>query len=190
MEISCNCGEFKARLTSFPKNTPGRLVCYCRDCQAFVHQLNRQDVLDEFGGTEVIPVYPSEIEIMTGKEHLTCYRITLDGPYRWVAGCCNSPILNTKGGFPWAGIFHTAYTRKDAGYLKKLGQIRARIFGRDALPGSTMEISEKVRFKDMLVVMPFIIRGKIMGKHKKSPFFEADNQTPISDPIKIEAPNT
>jgi hypothetical protein len=59
MKIQCECGAFSATLNAFPKATPGRLVCYCDDCQSYLHHLGRADLLDANGGTEVIPAYPA-----------------------------------------------------------------------------------------------------------------------------------
>ncbi len=180
MKISCDCGTFVAKLKAFPKHTPGRLVCYCDDCQTFVEKIQRTDVLDAYGGTEVIPVYPKEIEIIQGIDALKCYRLSDKGVYRWVTACCNSPILNTRPGFPWAGIFNTTY--KDPAALSALGNVKARIYGKYALDGAPFKISEKIAFRDMLVVMPFLIKGKILGMDKKSPLFGSDNKTPIVQP--------
>jgi len=181
MDISCDCGSFTATLTAFP-NTPGRLVCYCRHCQSYLEKIDRTDVLDDFGGTEIIPAYPGEVKLTQGAEHLQCYRLTEKGLHRWATSCCNSPIANTRVGFPWVGIPHTAYTRKNPSALNALGDVRSRIFGRDAKAGSPHRISEKISFRDMLVVMPFILKGKMLKKHRNSPFFEADGETPVSIP--------
>ncbi len=182
MKISCDCGAFIARLRSFPKNTPGRLVCYCNDCQTYVEKIKRTDVLDPYGGSEVIPAYPKEIEILQGLDTLKCYLLSEDGTYRWATSCCNSPILNTKPGFPWAGIFHTAYTNQNPTALSELGKIKSRIYGKYALAGAPFKISEEIAFRDKLVVIPFIIKGKLLRMDKDSPFFCADNATPIVEP--------
>ena len=72
MEIQCQCGKFRARLKAFPNGTPGRLVCYCDDCQSYLRHLKRTDLLDAHAGTEVIPAYPADVEILQGKEQLKC----------------------------------------------------------------------------------------------------------------------
>ena len=190
MNISCDCGTFKANLTSFPKNTPGRLVCYCKDCQEFLEKIGRKDILDSYGGTEVIPAYPKEVKILEGQDSLKCYRLTPQGLYRWATSCCNSPILNTRPGFPWAGIFHSAYTSHDPNSLSILGDIKSRIYGRDAIEGAPYKISRKIGFRDMLVVIPFIIKGKIMKMNQASPFFESDNCTPVSEPEILNVKET
>lgn len=182
MHISCDCGQFKAQLPVFPKNTPGRLMCYCDDCQQYLQKLERTDLLDDYGGTEVIPVYPDDIQFLQGADKLQCNRLTERGNNRWSATCCNSPIANTPAGIPWVGVFHQTFTQADASYLDKLGSVRGRIHGLHAREGAPFKISPKIGFKDMLIVMPFIIKGKLFKKHLNSPFFETDNRTPVCEP--------
>lgn len=187
MNISCDCGSFKAKLLAFPKNTPGHLACYCRDCQAYLNRIDRADVLDAYGGTEIIPAYPSELKILQGKALLQNYKLTEKGLHRWATTCCNSPMVNAKPGFPWLGIYHTAYKNTDPSALDRLGGIKSRIFGRDAIGEAPFNISEKITFKDMMVVLPFIIKGKITNKSRGSEFYHADN-TPIVEPIILRSP--
>lgn len=156
------------------------MVCYCNDCQDFLSIMERSDRLDKFGGTEIVPVYPSDIKILQGKEYLQCHRLTKNGLYRWSASCCISPIANTRAEFPWVGLFHSTFTSIDSNSLNRLGKIKCRIFGRDAKKGAPFPISPKIGFSDMLVVLPFVIKGKILKKHRHSPFFEDDGRTPIS----------
>ena len=183
MQISCDCGAFKADLLAFPKNTPGRLACYCKDCQAFLEKIDRTDLFDNYKGTEIIPAYPNDISIVQGLTELNCYRLTDKGIYRWTASCCNSPIVNMRRGFPWAGIYHSAYTKHNPEALHVLGDIKSRIYGRDAVAGAPFKISEKISFTDMLVVIPFIIKGKILRKNQHSPFFNSETEKPISEPV-------
>ena len=182
MMIQCDCGAFQAELTHFPAHTPGRLVCYCRDCQTYLERLGREDLLDSHGGTEIVPVYPAEIRITKGQDQLICDRITPKGPFRWSTRCCNSPIGNTRPGFPWAGLFHSVFRAADPAMLERLGPIRSRIQGRDARGNPSFPIAASIGFKDMLTVLPFLARGKIAGKHRNSPFFGPDHVTPIIPP--------
>ena len=186
MEIGCDCGLFSARLTAFPQNTPGRLVCYCKDCQQYLKLIDRPDLLDEFGGTQVIPAYPAEIDVVQGLDKLTCYRLTDAGLHRWATSCCNTPIANARPGFPWAGIMHCAYTNKDPDALSRLGEVKSRIFGRDAKAGAPFEISEKLGLKALLTVLPFVLKGKLLKLGRGSPFFQADNVTPIVEPVILK----
>lgn len=180
MKIQCDCGNFQAELANSPKSSPGRLVCYCDDCQAFAETLERTDVLDEFGGTQVVPAYPNDITFVKGMSNLCYSQVTENGLYRYSTTCCNSPIANLRPNFPWAGIFHSAYTAADTKALNRFGVIRGRIMGKYAKAKPDFKVSDKMGMRDMLTVLPFILKGKLFGKHKGSPFFESDNITPVA----------
>ncbi|HVK60237.1 MAG TPA: DUF6151 family protein [Bdellovibrionales bacterium] len=173
MEIQCECGKFRAELTGFPRNTPGRLKCYCDDCQAYLHFLNRADLLDEHGGSEVIPAYPSEFKLIAGKELLKCTRLIPAGMFRFSTTCCNTPIVNTDPKRPWAGIHRRMFTAKDPLQLDKaLGPVKSSIMGKFAKGTPPAGTPQKFDFKGMTVVMPYLLKGMILGKAKGSPFFE------------------
>jgi hypothetical protein len=173
MEIQCECGKFRAELTQFPKNTPGRLICYCDDCQAFLNYLKRSDLLDENGGTEIIPAYPADIKILEGKDVVQCVRLHSQGMYRFFAKCCNTPIVNTDPKRPWAGINRRMYTVKDPHRLdRELGPVKTSIMGKYAKGTPPPGTPQTFDFKGMVTVMPFLIKGNILGKAKHSPFFE------------------
>jgi len=173
MQIQCDCGKFRAELTQFPKNTPGRLICYCDDCQAFLHYLKRSDLLDENGGTEIIPAYPADIKIVAGKDVVKCVRLHSKGMYRFFTSCCLTPIANTDPMRPWAGINQRMYVTKDPTLLaRELGPVKARIMGKYAKGTPPAGTPQTFDFKGMVTVMPFIIKGKLLGKAKHSPFFD------------------
>jgi hypothetical protein len=183
VEIQCECGKFRAQLTGFPRNSPGRLACYCDDCQTYLHHLGRADLLDPAGGTEVIPAYPSEVKFVQGAEFLKSTRLSPGGLDRWSTTCCNTPVANTRAGFPWAGFLHRVYTVADPGLLERtFGAIRSRIKGRFARGTPPRGTSSNIGFSDVLVVLPFLLRGKLLGKARRSPFFAADGVTPIVAP--------
>ena len=183
MKIQCECGRFRSELTVFPKNTPGRMVCYCDDCQTYLHSLGRADLLDPHGGTEVIPVYPSEMKIIEGRNLLRCTRLSPKGLYRWSTTCCNTPVANIKPGVPYVGTLYRLYTVKDASYLSQvLGEVKCRIQGRFARGSVPERASAKVSLQDMLILGPFLLKGVLLGKKKNAPFFESNGSTPIVNP--------
>lgn len=173
MELFCECKKFSAKLLNFPKATPGRLICYCDDCQTYLHYINRSDLLDENGGSEIIPAYPSDIEILRGKEHLRCIRLSPKGMYRFVTSCCNTPFANTDPVRPWVGIFRRMYITKNPNTLdQNLPLVRTRVMGKFAygqLPSGT---SQTFDFKSINSIMPFLLKGIILGRSKPSPFFD------------------
>ena len=183
MEIQCECGKFRAKLKAFPTNTPGRLVCYCDDCQSYLHYLKRDDLLDVNAGTEVIPAYPADVEILSGLEHLKCTRLSPNGTFRFSTSCCNTPIVNTRPKEPWAGFLRCVYTARDSHQLDQtLGPVRSRIMGRYAKGAPPAGTPEKFNLKAFVTVMPFILKGKLLKKSKPSPFFAEDGVTPIIAP--------
>jgi hypothetical protein len=186
MLIQCECGTFRARLENFPRNTPGRLACYCDDCQTFMHHLNRADLLDSAGGTEVIPVYPAEMKIIAGREVIKCLRLSPNGLYRWYASCCNTPLTNSRPGFPWSGIVHRVFSVQDPGYLDRtLGPVKSRIMGRFARGTPPSGTAANIDFKGFMTVLPFLLKGLLTGKAKHSAFFEQDGRTPIVEPLVL-----
>ena len=172
MEIQCDCGKFRAELTQFPKGTPGRLICYCKDCQA-LHYLKRDDLLDANAGTEIIPAYPADIKLVSGKEFMGCVRLSPTGMYRFFTTCCQTPIANTDQTRPWAGINHRMYTVYDPNKLiNALGDVKSRVMGRDAKGKPPLGTPQKFDLKAMAMVLPFILKGLIFGKARPSPFFK------------------
>ena len=57
--LSCSCGEVRGLVTGVSPNTVNRVVCYCDDCQAFLHHLGRADLLDAHGGIDIVQVAPA-----------------------------------------------------------------------------------------------------------------------------------
>lgn len=180
MKIQCDCGKFKAELENF-SSSPGRLVCYCEDCQRYLDKIDRKDVLDPYGGTQVIPVYPNDFKIIEGEDFLQCNLLSPKGLNRWTAKCCNTPVANTMAKFPWVGIPHTAFTKAEAGSLEKIGKIKSRIKGKYKTSKAPFEISDNLKLGDMLVVLPFIAKGFLFKKFSKSPFFKEDGVTPVKE---------
>ena len=108
MTVQCQCSKLTGTLEDVSPQTVNRFVCYCNDCQAFAHFLDREaDVLDAHGGTEIMQMAPSHLKFTGGQDHIACMRLSDKGIYRWYSRCCNTPIANT-GGFklPFVGLTH------------------------------------------------------------------------------------
>lgn len=186
MEIQCECGKFRAKLKAFPNNTPGRLVCYCDDCQSYLRYIKREDLLDVNGGTEVVPAYPADVEIINGLEHLKCTRLAPNGLFRFSTTCCNTPVANTRPNTPWIGLLSCVYTARDSNRLDQvLGPVRSRIMGRYAKGTPPAGTPAKFNMKAFVTVLPFILKGKLLKKVKPSPFFAENGVTPIVPPYVL-----
>lgn len=188
MELQCDCGQFRARLKAFPQNTPGRLRCYCDDCQSYLHYLQRPELLDAHGGTEVIPAYPADVEILSGVDKLKCIRLFEKGIHRFVASCCNTPFGNTKPKSPWIGILRRMYLNKNPMALDQaFPEVRSSIMGRYAKGTPPSGTPKTFNFKAFVSVMPFMLRGKLFGKFRHSPVYRSDATTPIAPPQVLTA---
>jgi hypothetical protein len=85
-----------------------RVFCYCKDCQAFARFLDRADVLDAAGGTDIFQLPPGRVKLAAGADALRCVCLGNRGVFRWYADCCRTPIANTAGaGFPLIGVVHS-----------------------------------------------------------------------------------
>jgi len=182
MNIQCQCGHVKAEIKHFPLQSPGRLVCYCDDCQSYLHYLKRNDLLDINGGTEIVPVYPANFQFTEGHDLVRGIRLSAKGLYRWYASCCQTPIANTQAKLPWVGMIATVLPYKsEEERTKALGPIKSRVMGtfaRGKVPAAT---SPKFSPKDIFLVLPFILKGFLLGKNKNHPFFNLPTYTPKSE---------
>jgi hypothetical protein len=85
-----------------------RFVCYCKNCQACAHFLNRADVLDHAGGTDIFHMPPGRVKLTAGIDALQRLRFS-NKVLRWYSDCCRTPIANTAAGprFPVIGVIHS-----------------------------------------------------------------------------------
>src|SRR5215831_18143992 len=151
--LSCSCREVRGLVTDVAPNEVNRVVCYCDDCQAFLHRLDRADLLDDQGGTDIVQLAPASLSFVQGKERIVGLRLTPRGIYRWYASCCRMPLGNTLGpAIPFIGILAQAFeskTRSPISYsVARLGAFSASMRSvthrrdrRGSIPGSSRERS-------------------------------------------------
>ena len=67
--LRCRCGTVSGWVKE-PRSA-NRVVCYCRDCQAFAYFLGQENqILDERGGSDVIQILPKNLSFTQGIEAL------------------------------------------------------------------------------------------------------------------------
>ena len=90
------------------RSTGFRFVCYCKDCQVFARFLERADVLDPAGGTDIFHMPPGRVKFTAGTDAMRCLRLS-SKVLRWYAACCRTPIANTAAGprFPIVAVIHS-----------------------------------------------------------------------------------
>jgi hypothetical protein len=179
--LQCRCGTLKGYV-SHPERV-SRGVCYCKDCQAFAHFLGTTgDILDEMGGTDVVATLPKYVTFTQGSEALACMSLTEKGMLRWYASCCNTPIGNTPRDFKVShvGLVHTCLEDPQRTLDSSFGPVRMRVNTKHAkgkpklMPLST--IASVLRFLSSL------IRARLDGSYKSTPFFAPDRGTPVVSP--------
>jgi len=184
--LRCRCGRLDGRV-SHPEQV-NRAVCYCRDCQAFAHFLGEPgDVLDELGGTDLIQTLPRYVRFTAGVESLACMSLSDRGLLRWYADCCRTPIGNTPRDFrlSFVGLFHACLRAPGESLGPSFGPVRMRVFvkGARATPPS-LPWRSRLAF---LPLLPRLLRARLDGSYRRTPFFHADSGVPVATPTVLSA---
>jgi Family of unknown function (DUF6151) len=179
--LRCRCGTLKGHVGHPEKVSRG--VCYCKDCQAFAHFLGTTgSILDEMGGTDVIPTLPKYVTFTEGLEALACMSLSENGMLRWYASCCNTPVGNTPRNFKLShvGLVHTCLEVPSTSLDSSFGPVRMRVNTKNAKgKPKLMPLSTVV---SILRFLTSLIRARLDGSYKRTPFFAADRGTPLVPP--------
>lgn len=175
---TCACGAVEAQLTPVEGT---RCICYCASCQAFLRRLDKYDLADAHGGTDLFQTTPDKITFSKGLENLTAMRITDKGPIRWSTTCCNTPVCNTgaKRVVPLASFLVAGLQNP-----KVLPPVLARVNRKDAtgrVEGEAGSMRSLI-FAFLRRAIPMLITGK----YKRTPFFNADGR-PVAE-VKLLSP--
>ncbi|HVK98608.1 MAG TPA: DUF6151 family protein [Dongiaceae bacterium] len=179
--IRCSCGAVRGAFDS-SSGPANRLVCYCKDCQSFAHFLKRpHDILDRYGGSEIVQTLPRSITFTAGVENLACMRLSEKGLMRWYARCCNTPIGNTLDNpqFAFVGLVHSCLDQDGQSLEMAFGPIRAVAFTKSAKGGN---LKQKGLVGAVVRTAVMLARGRLNGSYRSTPFFKADLKTPIVQP--------
>jgi hypothetical protein len=179
--IRCHCGKLKGTLNH--NQGVNRCICYCADCQAFARFLKREpEILDKMGGTSIIQTLSANISFNEGIEHLSCVRLTVNGMLRWYAACCSTPIGNTLPtlDLSYTGLVHTCLSFDSTPLDKAFGSIRMHVHTQSAIgeykPKSVGIVLGTLR------VLGIMLKARLDGRYKQTPFFSMESRTPIAVP--------
>ncbi len=111
--LRCGCGRVRGYAHGVSRSAGFRFVCYCKDCQAFARFLERTDILDVAGGTDIFQMPPGRVMFTAGFEALSCLRLS-GKALRWYADCCRTPIANTAADprFPSRSFIRSWFARR------------------------------------------------------------------------------
>ncbi len=183
--LKCECGKVTGVAENVDGNLGNRLVCYCESCQKFAHHVGCADeVLDEYGGTDIFQMPISHLKFTGGTEHIRCVHVTEGGPYRWYTECCNTLIGNTGSpSLPFIGMIHSFMD--DSGTRdQNLGPIRFHGFTEDAVSPLPLERqpSKWQVFRLIVRFLSLLLTWKLQGKGRPNPFFDEKGQPIVDGP--------
>ncbi|AKJ04128.1 Hypothetical protein AA314_05754 [Archangium gephyra] len=157
-----------------------RIVCYCDDCQAFLHHLGRAELLDEHGGSDIVQVAPSALSFDRGSELVTAVRLTPKGLYRWYASCCKTPLGNmVSPQIPFVGIVTELFQQAPNAPRcdEVFGAPRGGILGKFAI-GDPPPGSVKPNVRLLARTLGKVLGWKLGGKVWPHPFFDRASGNP------------
>jgi hypothetical protein len=162
--LSCRCGEVQGVVANASSRTVNRVVCYCGDCQAFLHQIGRPDLLNAKGGSDIVQIAPASLTLTKGQDRIAGVRLTPKGLFRWHTTCCNTPVGNTSWpGIPFVGIvvqaFDNGAQRADGVFGPPVGAILGKHAIGEPPPGST-GINPGLLFRAIAKVIGWRLRGR------------------------------
>jgi hypothetical protein len=186
VELQCRCGAIHGVLKNASPRTVNRAVCYCDDCQSFLHHLGRADLMDASGGTDIVQAAPAAISFDRGLERISGVRLSPKGMFRWYASCCKTPLGNTLAPhipLPFVGmgpeIFRADKARRD----EMFGPSRGGYLGKFAIgeppPGST-GLNPRLIAHSLLRMLGWKLRRQTWPH----PFFDKETRAPRW-PIKV-----
>lgn len=179
--LRCRCGTVSGWVKE-PRSA-NRVVCYCKDCQAFAYFLGQENqILDERGGSDVVQILPKNLSFTQGIEALKCIRLTDKGLLRWYASCCNTPIGNTLANhkISFIGLLHNSLENSGTPLQDSFGPVRA--WGNTQGARGDPKPKSSGLGRSILWVMSTILKARIDGGYRQNPLFHVDKGTPIVTP--------
>lgn len=179
--LRCRCGKVQGFVS--PSGMVNRAVCYCKDCQAYAHFLERaSEVLDGQGGTEIVATFPRNVHFTAGTDALACMSLSDGGLLRWYASCCNTPIGNTPRDFKtsYVGLVHNCLASPSPSLQESFGPLRIVLNTKSAK--GRVKPTPLSNFLGVLRLIKSMIGARLSGVYKQNPFFAADTGAPIRQP--------
>jgi hypothetical protein len=185
--LRCRCGRVRGVARAVSSSSGFRFVCYCKDCQAFARFLERPDVLDAAGGTDIFQMPPASVKLTDGTDALRSVRLSdKTRVLRWYADCCRTPIGNTadRSGFPIAAVIHSFMDHEAEGRSRDeaLGPALCRIFERSAVGPLPADAPPAPSFRAFARRGTKMLAWWVRGLARPSPFFDERTRAPRAEP--------
>jgi len=188
LSLQCSCGHVRGVASEIAPSAGFRFVCYCQDCQAFARFLQRPDVLDVAGGTDIFQMPTGRVKLTAGTDAVRCLHFS-SKVFRWYTDCCRTPIGNTAGPrFPVVGLIHAFMKSGVDGRSRDevLGPPLCRIYERSAIgplpPNAPAPLSLRLVAHRASLILGWWLRG--LGY--PTPFFDDHTKAPLSEPQVLQ----
>ena len=185
LQLSCQCKTITGVVRAIKPGKGMRLVCYCSDCQTFAkHLAPAGGILNQYGGTQILQIAPSMIEILQGQQHLRCTRLTRKGLYRWHSACCDTPIANTVSRkIPFVGLAYE-FISDDQDVDGLIGPVVGTNKVANSIPGlpDRAKIAGESRTIKILAIAKIIL-WKLLGKSNPNPFYANDGRAVVKPQV-------
>ena len=182
--LQCRCGHVRGVASAIAPSAGFRLVCYCKDCQAFARFLDRPDVLDAAGGTDIFQMRIGRVKLTEGADALRCLCLS-EKVFRWYSDCCRTPIGNTAGpSFPVVGLIHSFISSavNERSRNEMLGPPLCRIFEHSAIGPLPPHAAPPASFRLFIRRITKLFGWWVRGLGRPNPFFDERTKAPRAVP--------
>src|SRR5262245_3144395 len=183
--LRCHCSRMRGIARAVSPSTGFRFVCYCRDCQAFARFLERPDILDGAGGTDIFQMPLGQVTFTAGFEALRCLRLS-GKVLRWYADCCRTPIANTAADprFPVVALIHSIMDCTADGWSRDslLGPPLCRIYEHSAIGPLPSNAAPPPSLRVFACRATKVVGWWMRGLARPNPFFDHRTKAPRSVP--------
>jgi hypothetical protein len=173
------CAASRAKLCRMPAFASSATA---RTARAFARFLERPDVLDAAGGTDIFQMPTGRVKLNAGTDAVRCLRLS-SKVFRWYTDCCRTPIGNTAGPrFPVVGLIHSFMSHEADGRSRDeaLGPPLCRIYERSALGPLPPNAPAPPSLSIFALRASRILGWWLRGLGRPTPFF--DDNAPLSVP--------
>lgn len=184
LPLRCRCGHVRGVASEVAPSAGFRFVCYCRDCQAFARFLERPDVLDAAGGTDIFQMATGRVKLTGGTDAVRCLRFS-SKVLRWYTDCCRTPIGNTAGPrFPVVGLIHSFMRHQADGRSRNevLGPPLCRVYERSAIGPLPPDAPASPSLGIFALRASRVFGWWLRGLGRPTPFFDDFTKAPLSAP--------
>lgn len=172
LAVGCKCGQVQAAAERLSSKTVNRVICYCSDCQAFARHLGRSELLDTWGGSDIVQLPAACLRLIAGHDNIVGMKMSSKPTIRWYAKCCRFPLANMSSSkSPALGVlaasFHEALGQLD----DRLGRPIGNIHGQEATV-QRPSLGAGIGLTIFLSAVPKVLLWAATGRGKPNPFLD------------------